>query len=153
MGGRSRGSERRGIRLFLPGVAMGIGATLALAGCGMDIISGGGTEPTMRFKLTVAVTNPGTGSGRIDVTFPAGDVQDPCPELLGPGESCSPYVVRNQPTTSVDLDVLAVEGSRFVGWFGGECSGIDEECTVTTNANDPEVEISVEPRFDLVPGG
>lgn len=109
------------------------------------------TEP--RFKLTVSVTNVGNGFGRAEVVFSAGPAQDPCTEVLGPGESCSPFVRAQVRPETVEITVSAEPGSRFVGWTGAHCTGTSGECTVRNASGDFDNEIGVEARFDLVAGG
>lgn len=134
--------------------ALCLALAVSLGGCGMDIIGGGGGgEVVDRFRLTVTVTNVGNGFGTADVTFPSGTPQDPCTEVLGPGESCSPSAVASTLIQSAQIEVSAESGSRFVEWTDLQCSGTSSECTVQSQSGEFDVEIEVQPRFDLVEGG
>jgi hypothetical protein len=135
-------------------VAAVLCATTVVWGCGTGVNTLGPGEQTQTFKFMVTVTNVGTGFGRATVAFPAGGtVQNPCTAVLAPGQSCRPSVTRNVPTVTADVNVSAQPGSRFMGWVGANCTGTDSECTVRSESNDPDIEIGVEARFDLITGG
>ncbi len=136
--------------------AIGLAVALLLAACSDLGSLGPGEQPTDSFKLTVSVTNVGNGFGRVSVVFPAGPAQNPCSEILGPGQSCAPFVrapVSPQTAQTAQIEVDAEPGSRFVGWTGANCTGTGTECTVQDLSAEFETEIAVEPRFDLVGGG
>lgn len=143
--------SRRAIRPFLP-VAASLLFFAGVTGCGQYSTLGPGELVSDRFRLTVTVTNVGTGFGTAEVTFPAGTKQSACTTVLGPGESCSPYVERPFATETADIQVSAEPGSRFIGWVGAHCEGTNGECTVRSDARDPDIEIAVEARFDLAEG-
>ena len=132
--------------------AIGLAVALLLAACTSELGSiGPGEERT--FKLTVRVTNVGNGFGRAEVIFPAGPTLNPCTEILGPGQSCAPFVLGSVPPETAQIELAAEPGSRFVGWAGADCTGTDTECTVQDLSGEFEAEIALEPRFDLVEGG
>jgi hypothetical protein len=134
--------------------AAGLGlVALLLVGCTSDVTTLGLGERTDRFKLTIKVTNVGTGFGRADVVFSAGPAQDACTEVLGPGESCSTFVRAQVRPETAEITVAAEPGSQFVGWTGAHCTGTSGECTVQNESGDFDTRIAVEPRFDLVGGG
>jgi len=118
----------------------------------MNVVGGGERfEITDRFTFTVRVTNTGAGSGFVRVSFPEGGTkQNPCPELLGPGESCAPFVRLPGPGGRADLAVGAASGDRFTGWVegAGQCTGRDTECTVTNQSNDRDVTFELTLQFD-----
>lgn len=133
--------------------AIGLAVALLLGACTSELGSIG-SEEERTFKLTVRVTNVGNGFGRAEVIFPAGPTQNPCTEILGPGQSCAPFVRGSVPPETAQIEVAAEPGSRFVGWTGADCTGTDtDECTVQDLSREFEAEIAVEPRFDLVEGG
>ncbi len=148
---KEREEASSGCRLMTSAVAAAL--FIALAGCSSGPTLGIGETPDTGYRLTVTITNVGNGFGRALVTFPEGTKRSPCTAVLGPGESCSPWVERAFPTESADIRVSAEPGSRFIGWTGAYCSGTNNECTVTNNVRDPDVEIGLEARFDLVDGG
>lgn len=133
--------------------AIGLAVALLLGACISELGSIGGEEETNRFRLTVRVTNVGNGFGRAEVIFPAGPTLNPCTEILGPGQSCAPFVLGSVSPETAQIDVAAEPGSRFVGWAGADCTGTDTECTVQDLSGEFEAEIALEPRFDLVEGG
>ena len=133
--------------------AIGLAVALLLGACISELGSIGGEEETNRFRLTVRVTNVGNGFGRAEVIFPAGPTLNPCTEILGPGQSCAPFVLGSVSPETAQIDVAAEPGSRFVGWTGAHCTGTSSECTVQDQSGDFSAEIEVEPRFDLVEGG
>lgn len=136
------------------GAAAGLGlVALLVAGCTSDVTTLGLGERTARFKLTIKVTNVGTGSGRADVVFSAGPAQDACTEVLGPGESCSPFVRAEVRPETAEITLSEEPGSQFVGWTGAHCTGTSTECTVRNDSGDFDNVITVEARFDLVTGG
>lgn len=135
--------------------AIGLAVALLLAACTSELGSLG-PEEERTFKLTVSVTNVGNGFGRAAVVFSAGPTQNPCTEILEPGQSCAPFVrapVSPQTARTAQIEVDAEPGSRFVGWTDANCTGTDTECTVQDLSAEFETEIAVEPRFDLVEGG
>ena len=135
--------------------AIGLAVALLLAACTSELGTLGPDEERT-FTLTVSVTNVGNGFGRAAVVFSAGPTQNPCTEILGPGQSCAPFVrapVSPQTAQTAQIEVDAEPGSRFVGWTGGNCTGTDTECTVQDLSGEFETEIAVEPRFALVEGG
>lgn len=133
--------------------AIGLAVALLLGACISELGSIGGEEETNRFRLTVRVTNVGNGFGRAEVIFPAGPTLNPCTEILGPGQSCAPFVLGSVPPETAQIELAAEPGSRFVGWTDANCTGTSSECTVRDPSADFENEIAVEPRFDLVEGG
>lgn len=139
--------------------ALAIAAVLSLVavllpGCSLGVSTlGPGERTEPRFKLTVRVTNVGNGFGRAEVVFSAGPAQDACTEVLGPGESCSPFVRAQVRPESAEITVAAEPGSQFVGWTGALCSGTSTECTVRNDSGDFDNVIVVEARFDLSTGG
>ena len=133
--------------------ALGLAVALLLAACSSDVATLGLGERTDRFTLTVSVTNVGNGFGRAEVVFSAGPAQNPCTVILGPGQSCAPFVLASVRPETAEINVEAESGSRFVGWTGANCIGTSTECTVQNPAGDFDNEIAVEPRFDLVDGG
>ncbi len=133
--------------------AIGLAVALLLGACISELGSIGEEEQTNRFRLTVSVTNVGNGFGRAELIFPAGPTRNPCTEILGPGQSCAPFVRGSVSPETASIDVAAEPGSRFVGWTGAHCTGTGNECTVQNLTGDFDREIAVEPRFDLVEGG
>ncbi len=133
--------------------ALGLAVALLLAACSSDFATLGLGEVTNRFELTVSVTNVGNGFGRAEVVFSAGPAESPCTEILGPGQSCAPFVRASVRPETAQIDVSAEPGSRFVGWTGAHCTGTGNECTVQNLTGDFDREIAVEPHFDLVEGG
>lgn len=131
--------------------ALGLAVALLLAACAD--LGTLGPEEERTFKLTVSVTNMGNGFGRAAVVFSAGPTQNPCTVILGPGQSCAPFVRASVSPQTAQIEVDAEPGSRFVGWTGAGCTGTDTECTVQDLSGEFETEIAVEPRFDLVEGG
>ncbi|UCC83795.1 MAG: hypothetical protein JSW46_02355 [Gemmatimonadota bacterium] len=136
-------------------LALRLAAVLLLAACSEGPTFGFGEFPDPRFSLTVKVTNVGNGFGRAEVVFSAGATQNPCAEVLGPGESCSPFVISQVRPETAAIQVSAEPGSRFVGWEDDSCTGMGTsgECTVRNEQGDFNEVIAVEPRFDLVTGG
>ena len=128
--------------------ALAIGA----AACDMEILgtSRGEVVPE-RYSLTVTVTNVGTGFGRADVVFPSGTVENPCSDVLGPGDSCSPTATGPDRILTADIEVSAEPGSQFVGWTGTHCTGTSTECTVTATSGERDQTVDLDPRFDLLP--
>lgn len=134
--------------------ALGLAVALLLAACISELGSvGPGEQRADGFTLTVSVTNVGNGFGRAEVIFAAGPTQNPCTAILGPGQSCAPFVRAFVSPETAQIDVDAEPGSRFVGWTGAHCTGTSTECTVQDQSADFDTEIAVEPRFDLVEGG
>jgi hypothetical protein len=84
--------------------------------------------------LTVALA--GTGSGNVSAapfrlgSGVAGGYID-CPRLAGQGGCSSSYSLGATPY----LNAQPSAGSRFVGWTGGGCSGMETLCTVTMDAD------------------
>ena len=133
--------------------ALGLTVALLLAACSSDFATLGLGERTNNFKLTVSVTNVGNGFGRAEVVFSAGPAENPCTEILGPGQSCAPFVRASVRPETAQIEVGAEPGSQFVGWTGAFCTGASTECTVENVTGDFDREIAIEPRFDLVGGG
>ncbi len=133
--------------------AVTLATVLLLAACMGGPTLGPGERTDPRFKLTVSVMNVGDGFGTAEVVFSAGPGQDPCTEVLGPGESCSPFVTASVKPETAEITVAEEPGSVFVGWADANCTGTDTECTVRNEEADRDVRITVEPRFDLVTGG
>ncbi len=134
--------------------AIGLAVALLLAACTSELGSvGPGEQRADGFTLTVSVTNVGNGFGRAEVIFAAGPAQNPCTAILGPGQSCAPFVLGSVSPETANIDVAAEPGSRFVGWTGAHCTGTSTECTVQDQSAEFDIEIAVEPRFDLVEGG
>ncbi len=133
--------------------AIGLAVALLLGACISELGSIGEEEQTNRFRLTVSVTNVGNGFGRAELIFPAGPTRNPCTEILGPGQSCAPFVLTSVRPETAQINVGAEPGSRLVGWTGANCTGTSTECTVRDQSGDFSAEIDVEPRFDLVEGG
>ncbi len=136
-------------------LALRLAPVLLLAACWEGPTLGLGEDPDPGFKLTVIVTNVGNGFGRAQVVFLAGPTQNPCTEVLGPGQSCSPFVESLVRPVTAELQVSAEPGSLLVGWEDAHCTGVGTsgECTVLNERGDQQEEIAVEPRFDLVTGG
>ncbi len=135
--------------------AIGLAVALLLGACTSELGTIGPDEERT-FEFTVRVTNVGNGFGRAAVVFSAGPTQNPCTEILGPGQSCAPFVrapVSLETARTAEIEVDAEPGSRFVGWTGADCTGTDTECTVQNLSEEFETEIALEPRFDLVEGG
>jgi hypothetical protein len=104
--------------------------TLLLAGACAQVNDGSPGEPEpLTWTVEVSVTNAGDGFGSVDVMFPVGTPAQPCPAVLGPGESCSPSVSVERPIAQVVLRARSVEGSEFLGW-GGDCAGAEEDCAL-----------------------
>lgn len=105
-------------------------AALLLVGACAQVSDGMPGEPEpLTWTVEVSVTNTGDGFGSVEVTFPVGTPEDPCPAVLGPGESCSPSVSVEAPIARVILRARSAEGSEFLGW-GGDCAGAEEECAL-----------------------
>ncbi|MDX1578633.1 MAG: hypothetical protein R3266_09110 [Gemmatimonadota bacterium] len=129
-------------------------ALVAAAGCDLTSTAVGGVEGPGTNRLTVSVRNVGNGLGGVDIGFPAGTtVQNPCPAVLGSGESCSPFVLLFDLPSSVSVEARAEAGSEFVAWADAECAAAGNECTVAIDTAADEPVIALEPRFDLVGGG
>ncbi len=124
------------------------------AACDLTITAGDGVEGPGTSRLTVSVTNVGTGFGSIDIAFPSGaTVRDPCPAVLGPGESCSPFVLLRELPRFVTVEASPAPGSRFVDWTGGHCSGTSTDCQAPVESGTDQSVVVLTPRFDLVEGG
>lgn len=135
--------------------ALALAAILVIAAsCDFTITAGDGVEGPGTSRLTVSVTNVGTGFGSIDIAFPSGaTVRDPCPALLGPGESCSPFVVLRELPQFVTVEASPATGSRFVDWSGDHCSGTSTDCQAPVESGTDQSVVVLAPRFDLVEGG
>lgn len=135
------------------GVALAAVLVIA-ASCDFSITAGDGGEGPATSRLTVSVTNVGTGFGSIDIAFPSGaTVRDPCPTVLGPGESCSPFVLLRELPQSVTVEATPATGSRFVDWTNGHCSGTSTDCQAPVESGTDQSVVVLTPRFDLVEGG
>ena len=86
------------------------------------------------------------------VQFSSGSPQSGCPEVLGPGESCSPSGGSFFKVDSVTLEADAAAGSEFVRW-DGNCTGTDGDCTIINDSREIEVRFGVQVQFDLAPVG
>ena len=124
---------------------------MLLVGCNTVPVGGTG-ELEDEFNMSVVLTNVGTGSGSVGVVFSIGDVQDPCPAVLGPGEACSPSATSLFKVESVTLEAIALDGNDFLGW-GVLCSGVEETCTLTNDSRELDVQFEVTVQFDLTPAG
>lgn len=93
-----------------------IGAS-TLAACGGDDITATDAQGT----AIITVVASGDGSGRV-TSGPAGiECGEDCAEEVGAG-------------ATITLIAVADDGSTFMGWTGGGCSGTDP-CTVTVDGN------------------
>lgn len=106
------------------------------------------------WRVDVAITNGGTGSGSVDVAFSSGSVQSPCPQTLGAGQRCTPFAEQmGAPIDSVRITAVAAPGSTFTGW---DCSGaVGSECVLEVERSEsgeaaPEVLFTIEVLFDLI---
>ena len=138
----------RGRRRLAPAAIL-----VVAAGCGLTI-SGGDDPEGPGTRLTVSVTNVGDGFGSVDIAFPLGTgVGDPCPAVLGPGASCSPFVFLRELPQFVSVEAHSEPGSRFTGWTGSHCSGASTECDAVVESGTDESLVVLAPRFDLEGGG
>ena len=108
------------------------------------------------WRVDVAITNRGTGSGSVGVFFSSGSVQSPCPQVLAAGQSCTPFVEqRAVPVMGVRVTAQASPGSTFAGWDCASAEG--NECLLEVELSESgeaplEVTFTLEVLFDLVAG-
>lgn len=94
------------------------GACSGLGNC--SVAMNGSQSVTAQFDLdqwTLSVNNIGTGTGSV-ISNPGG---------INCGGVCSRQFNNN---TTVTITATPNAGSNFVGWSGGDCSGITSTCTI-----------------------
>lgn len=110
---------------------------------------GGGTgiEEPDEWTVRVHLSNVGDGFGTVVVTFSAGEVDNPCPEPLGPDQSCTVEAQHTSAISRVDIDVDPGASSDFKG-YSGACSG-DGECVIQV-AGESDISYDIQVDLELV---
>lgn len=142
-------SDTRRLPAGPAGVALALCAALLTGACfgGVDG-SGTGIDEPDEWTVTVSLTNVGDGAGGIDVAFSDGDVDNPCPDVLEPDDSCRVMATHRDHIESVMLDVEPDPFSEFAG-YGGACSGPDATCEIQV-VSETTVSLDVRLDFELV---
>ncbi len=97
-----------------------------------EVLRGSGTPPPSSIARELTVTKTGSGTGVVR----SGGGSINC------GEDCASTVDAEM---SVTLTAIPEDGSEFIGWSGGVCSGASSTCTFNLNGS-----VTVTAKFDII---